>query len=60
MGRSTLEGYIQGTMTVEGNTEGDTSKGEMGTNTSESNIHGMGNKQTQITFYGNKSLTCSI
>ena len=47
-------------MTTEGTMEGDTSRGKMGTNTSESNVHGMGNKQTQITFYGNKSLTYSI
>ena len=47
-------------MTTEGTVEGYTSKGKMGTNISESNMHGMGNKQTQITFYSNKSLTCSI
>ena len=45
---------------TEGTMEGDTSKSKMGTNTSESNMHGMGKKQTQITFYSNKSLTCSI
>ena len=47
-------------MTTEGTMEGDTSKGKMGTNTSESNVHGMGTKQRQITFCSNKSLTCSI
>ena len=60
MGRSTSEGNIQWTITIEGIMEGDTSKGKIGINTSESNMHGMGNKQTQITFYSNKSLTCSI
>ena len=35
--------------------EGHTAKGKMVTNTSEGNMHGMGNKQIQITFYGNKS-----
>ena len=60
MGRSTSEGNIQGTMTVEGNLEGDNSKGKMKTNISESNMHGMRNKQTQITFCSNKSLTCPI
>ena len=47
-------------MTTEGTMERDTSKGKMGTNTSESNMHGMENKQTHITFYSNKSLTCLI
>ena len=42
-------------MTTDGTMEGDTSKGKMGINTSESNMHGMGNQQTQITFYSNKS-----
>ena len=50
MGRSTSEGTMVG----------DTAKGKMGTKTSEGNMHGMGNEQTQNTFYGNKSLTCSI
>ena len=40
--------------------EGDTTKGKMGTNTLKGNIHEMGNKQTHITFYGNKSLKCLI
>ena len=44
------------TMAVEGTMVGDTAKGKIRTN----NMHGMGNKQTQIIFYGNKSLTCSI
>ena len=48
------------TMTVEVNMGGDTAKGKMGTNTSEGNMHWMENKQIQITFYGNKSLTCSV
>ena len=48
------------TMTVEGNMKGDTAKGKMGTNTPESYMQEMENKQTQITFYSNKSLTCSI
>ena len=75
MGRGTSEGNIQGlrkkenqiivqsillTMTVEGNMEGDTAKGNMGTSTLEGNVHEMENKQTHITFYSNKSLTCSI
>ena len=30
-------------MTTEGTMEGDTSKGKMGINTSESNMYGMGN-----------------
>ena len=47
-------------MTTEGTMERDTSKGKMGTNTSESNMHGIGDKQTQITFSSNKSLTCSM
>ena len=70
MGRSTSEGNMQGlrkkgkqitvqsispTMTLEGNTEEDTAKGEMGTNILKGNIHGI-----QITFYGNKSLKCLI
>ena len=42
-------------MTVEGNVEGDTAKGRMGTNASEGNMHEIENKQTQITFYGNES-----
>ena len=45
MGRSTSEGNMQGTMTVEGSMEGDTAKDKMGTNTSKGNLHGMGNKQ---------------
>ena len=36
-------------MTVEGNMEGDTAEGKMGTNTSEGNLHEIENKQTQIT-----------
>ena len=48
------------TMTVEGNMEGDSANGKMGTNTSEGNMHEIENKQTQITFCSNKSLTCSI
>ena len=44
------------TMTLEGNMEEDTAKGKMGTGTLKGNIHGMGNKQTHITFCGNKSL----
>ena len=70
MGRSTSEGNMRGlrkkgrqitvlsislTMTVEGNVEGDTAKGRMGTNASEGNMHEIENKQTQITFYGNES-----
>ena len=43
-------------MTVEGTMVGDTAKGKIGTNY----MHGMGNKQTQIIFCGNKSLTFSI
>ena len=39
--------------------EGDTAKGKMGTTTSEGNMHEIENEQTQITFHGNKSLTCS-
>ena len=31
-------------MTVEGTMRGDTAKSKMGTNTSEGNMHGMGNK----------------
>ena len=42
-------------MTVESNMEGDTSEGKMGTNTSEGNMHEIENKQTQITFFSNKS-----
>ena len=42
-------------MTVEGNMKGDTAKGKMGTTTSEGNMHEIENKQTQITFYSNKS-----
>ena len=34
----------RGQCLTEGIMEGDTSKGKMGTNTSESNMHGMGNK----------------
>ena len=45
-------------MTVEGNMKGDTAKGKMKINTSEGNMHEMENKQTQISFYGNKSLIC--
>ena len=47
-------------MTLEGNKEGDTAKSKMGTNTLNGNIHGMVNKQTHITFCGNKSLKCLI
>ena len=47
-------------MTAEGTMEGDTAKGKVVTNTSEGNMHGIGNKHTQITFYGNKGLKCSI
>ena len=65
MKRSISEGNMQGlrkkgkqitvqsispTMTVEGTMEADTSKGKMGTNTSEGNIQGIGNNQTQFTF----------
>ena len=41
------------TMILEGNMEGDTAKGKVGTKTSKGNIHGI-----QITFYSNKSLKC--
>ena len=47
-------------MTREGTVERGTSKGKMGTNISEHNMHGMGDKQIQITFSSNKSLTCSM
>ena len=70
MGRGTSEGNIQGlskkgnqipvqsiflSMTIEGNMERDTAKGQMGTNTLEGNVYEMENKQTHITFYGNKT-----
>ena len=47
-------------MTTEATMERDTSKGKMGINTSQSNMHGMENKETQITFKSNKSLKYSI
>ena len=49
MGRSTSEGTM----------EGDTAKCKMGAKTSEGNMNDMENKQTQINFYGNNSLTFS-
>ena len=75
MGRSTSEGNFQGLrkkgkqitvqsislpMTVESTVEGDTAKGKMGTNFSEGNIHGIGNKQTHITFYGTYGTKCLV
>ena len=65
VGRSTSESYMQGlrkkgkqitvqsislTMTLKGNTEGDTAEGRLGTNI----------KGIQISFYGNRNLKCLI
>ena len=47
-------------MTLQSNMKGDTAKGKMGTNTLKGNMYDMQNKQTQIAFCSNKSLTCSV
>ena len=59
-GKQITDQSISLTITVEVNMEGDNATGKMATTTSEGNMHETENKQTQITFYGNKSLTCSI